>query len=377
MKNSKNGSAYITGLIFIFLTSLFVAGILLLTSIEHRNVIRDQWSLTALHLAEAGAEDAIWALKNLYTTTEWEDTDPPWSTGTTYTKTFSSFTDATGTVIGSYYVVITDPTSTTPIIESTGYSPDMDASHSIERTVRVAISESSGKGNVKAAIVTNTDTTTLGALIIDGRDHDLDGNLISGSGTLGIYTTGTYNQGGSSTVGGTSGGTDYPPSSPYDPNVVDSSATWPGGYPTTPDAVMNYTEGTLKSKAQSGSGGSQYVTSPSSLTTPLSGVTYVEYSGTWNAGSFDFTGTGILVVHSPTGNTAVIKNLNTGTFKGLIIADNVEHIHNTIIGAVITLSETVEGNCIGNGNGSILYSSQALAKAFWASGGMELTWQEK
>ncbi len=44
-----------------------------------------------------------------------------------------------------------------------------------------------------------------------------------------------------------------------------------------------FPSGFLKSYAQSGSGGSQYVTNPSSLTYPLTGVTYVEISGTWNS----------------------------------------------------------------------------------------------
>ena len=123
IKNSQKGVVLIIGLIFIFLTALFVAGILLITSIEHRHVIRDQYSLTAFHLAEAGADDALWALKNLYTTSEW--TNAGWTTGTTYTKTVTSFTDSTGTAIGDYDIAISDPTSTTPSIESTGYSPSM------------------------------------------------------------------------------------------------------------------------------------------------------------------------------------------------------------------------------------------------------------
>jgi len=380
----NDGVVYIVGLIFVFLTAVLVAGILLITDIENRNVVRDQWGLTALHLAEAGIDEAIWALKSLYTTTEW--TTAGWTTSTTYTKSVSSFTDSTGTVIGDYAVTITSPTSATPTIECTGYSPEKNVDDNRERTVRVAISLSPGNGNTKAAITTNYNTDTLGQLTVDGRNHDLNGTYI-GNGTLAIYTTGTYDEGGNSDIGGTNATpTDYAPSqSNYDednpndpPNIVVTGVTWPSpGYPTTPDAVMEYPTGTLKATAQSGTGGSQYVTNPSSLTTPLRGVTYIEKSGTWNAGSFNFTGTGILVVHSTTGNTAVVKTLNSGTFKGLVLVDNIDKIHTTIIGAVFTMAPSPASNCVGNGNGDVLYSAQAVAKAFWTGGSIALTWQER
>ena len=149
--------------------------------------------------------------------------------------------------------------------------------------------------------------------------------------------------------------------------------TWPGGYPTTPDGVMGgaakgYSEGKLKSIAQSKSGGSQYVTDPSKLTWPLTGVTYVELgnNGTWQSMSID--GSGILVVHNSYLN-AQMKNLNSGTFKGLIIADDIVHIHSTIIGAVVGLTPNPsDGNCIGNGNGSVLYSAEAINKALPSGG---------
>ena len=124
---------------------------------------------------------------------------------------------------------------------------------------------------------------------------------------------------------------------------------------------MGYAEGALKTIAQSGLNGSQYVTDPANLTFPLSGVTYAELpSGTpWQAVDFG-NSSGILVVHNAT-TDAVVKNLNTGTFNGLIIADDLVHIHNTILGAVIALTPTPsEGNCIGNGNGDVLYSSETI-----------------
>jgi hypothetical protein len=226
---------------------------------------------------------------------------------------------------------------------------------------------------LKAAITTNNPIRTLGNLTVDGREHTRLGVLIPNSGTLGIWTTKTLSQSGSSTIGGTRTGIDYAPAKPGNPNIIATGQVWPGGYPGTPDSVLGgssrgYPEGRLKAIAQSGIGGSQYVTNPNLLTTPLRGVTYVELpsGGTWQ--SMDITGTGILIVHN-TAKNAGMKNLNQGTFTGLVIADDVVHIHSTIIGGLICLTPAPsEGNCIGNGNGDVLYSSEAIISATGGAG---------
>ena len=218
---------------------------------------------------------------------------------------------------------------------------------------------------VKAAISTNNDVNTLGTLNVDGRDHDLFGNVIPGQGTLGIWSTQEIEQSGSSKIGGGATGTDYSPSKPANSDVVQENASYDGGYPNTPDSTMGGTAkgfppGKLKSLAQSGVNGSQYVTNPSYLTFPLRGVTYVELppGAIWNSSNID--GSGILVVHNNSLN-AVIKNENLGTFRGLIIADDIIHIHTNIIGAVIALTPNPsDGNCIGNGSGNVLFSRKAL-----------------
>ena len=107
-------------------------------------------------------------------------------------------------------------------------------------------------GVAKAAITTNSSITTLGNLDVDGRNHDLNGNLIPNSGTYGIWTTQSLNQSGSSDIGGTDDNTiDYDPSRPGDPNIIKINQVFPGGYPDTPDKVMGgasegYPENTLK-----------------------------------------------------------------------------------------------------------------------------------
>ncbi len=230
---------------------------------------------------------------------------------------------------------------------------------------------------VLSAVTTNSPIVTNGNLSIDGRNHKMDGTLRVGIGTYGIWTTSTLSQQGSSDIGGTDSTSDFAPTKPANASIIKTSQTWVGGsYPDSPDKVLGGTsqgfpEGTLKAFAQNPSNvGSQYVTSPASLSYPLQGVTYVELSSgsTWN--SANITGTGILIVHNSSTN-AIIKNINSGPFKGLVIADDIIRLHTNILGAVFVLSSSPsEGNCLGNGSGSVIYSSQAVASGVEDAGGV-------
>lgn len=214
-----------------------------------------------------------------------------------------------------------------------------------------------------------------GTLNIDGRDHDLSCNPIPGTGIQGIYTNATFSQGGSAEVGGHDSGTDYPPVNPGDSTIITSGGT---EAVDTPDAVIGIVEGTLKSIAQSGIDGSQYVTDPSTLTLPLQGVTYVELpSGdTWTSQNMLTGGSGVLIVHNSDTN-AILENTNGGTFTGLVITDDLVHLHNDIIGALVTLtSNPSAGNVLGNGTGSVCYSTMALNNLTFLKQIREIAWKE-
>jgi hypothetical protein len=215
---------------------------------------------------------------------------------------------------------------------------------------------------VNAAITTNNDILTLGNLIVDGRDHTLDGTLIPGEGTLGVWTTNTFTRGGASKVGGTYLGVDYVPSKNPDPNIMASNQTWPSGVtPNSPEEVMKDLPFsiTLEEYAKSGDWESQYVTDPGLLTYPLKGVTYVELPSGESWTDANIEGSGVLIVHNDQVD-AIIKN-TYNNFTGLIIADDIIHLHSTIIGAVISLTQNPsEGNTIGNSEGFVLYSKEAL-----------------
>jgi len=224
---------------------------------------------------------------------------------------------------------------------------------------------------IKGLLTLKSDAAINGTITLDGRDHDMDGNLLALSGIPAIWTTKNNVKVGSSSaeMGGTQGGTDYAPSNPPNGNVVQKNRVFPGGFPTTPDEVFagiddSFSEGTLKAIARTGYAGSQYVTDPGDLKYPLAGITYVEMPTTspkneWS--SADIPGEGILVVHNSASNS-ILKNASS-KYKGLIIADDVIHLHGELLGGVIAFSDSLSGNVVGNGSADILYSNEAILAA--------------
>jgi len=252
---------------------------------------------------------------------------------------------------------------------------------SAEVFATMTVDELPGLGSVFSALTANSNTQTLGTMKVDGRDHamwDYE-TVYSGSGTWGIVTSEEIFRGGNSMIGGTTpGGVDYEPArTGWDPVVLENYV-WPGGFPQTPEEAIGGTEfgwtpGSLKELAQSGFNGSQYVTDPLDLVYPLQGVTYVEMptssgSNTWQPVDLLENGTGLLVVHNDSTN-AMMYNINACVFRGMIISDDLMHMHATVVGAVFVLTEEpAYGNCIGNGTGDILYSRESLRAVLGAIG---------
>lgn len=237
--------------------------------------------------------------------------------------------------------------------------------------------ESTIPPGLKGAVSTNGPTMTTGSMVVDGRDHDVEGDLTGGSGTYGIYTSSTFAHEGASKVGGLGYAPDF--SGLADPSTIVEGAT---DVATTPDEVLGYNEGDLKAMAMSGANGSQYVTDPAMLNVPLSGVTFVELppGGVWDDANLG-DATGILVVHNATGDATVSNTTSSGPscgcFSGLLIVDNIVHIHSTIIGALVSLTATPSGNVLGNGDGEVLYSSAAINQAMGGGESVRLvSWTE-
>lgn len=220
---------------------------------------------------------------------------------------------------------------------------------------------------IKGAITARTDAKANGNLVIDGRDHLLNYSLVPKSGVWGIWTTADFQQSGALDVGGTDNLIDYVPSKPGNPAIIKTNQVYTGDYLDSPDKVLGgdengFYEGTAKSIAQSGADGSQYTTNPNTLTYPLKGITYVELpnNGSWGGPS---SGEGILIVHN-SNKTAGLRNMNGGTFKGIIITDDINLYKSDVLGAIVSLTTSPSGgNIMGNGSGSIRFSRAAILNA--------------
>ncbi len=241
-------------------------------------------------------------------------------------------------------------------------------------TAEVILTVSLTKKNYLLKIVSclnaNANVNTLGSMTIDGRDHDRNSNLIPNQGTYAVVTTHEYSPGGNTTLYGTSlDSLDLGPFGKHDDwtPVVLQNYVWPEGYPQTPEEVLGGEEygfppDFFRTVAMSGRNGSQHVTDPDNLLFPLDGVTYVELpSGEqWNSAGLGDNSKGLLIVHNSAQN-AQISNVTTSLFKGLIIADDISHIHGDFLGAIFVLADDPLGsNCLGNGTADLLYSKEVL-----------------
>ncbi|HLG32002.1 MAG TPA: hypothetical protein VI362_03105 [Ignavibacteriaceae bacterium] len=225
-------------------------------------------------------------------------------------------------------------------------------------------------GGVRAAWTANSSLDkTISDMYIDGRNYDLNKNLVPGTGVYGVSTSTNFVNTDDAQIGGTEYSVDYPMTFPEVPNVIEENFNWGGTFPTSPDEILGYPEGTLKAYAQSGVNGSQYATDWTSITLPLSGVTYLELPpgpaeteirlGTLNS-------EGILVIHNPTGTTRVKKTRmeSTNYFEGIIIGDYMFHFHLDVLGAIMLLSPSLElsQGCTNNRDHEVFYSEAAIKK---------------
>ncbi len=234
---------------------------------------------------------------------------------------------------------------------------------------------------IRGAWTANGDlNNTISDMYIDGRDHDLDLNIIPTTGVHGISSSTNFINKDGAEIGGTNSFIDYPMAFPHSPEVIEENYDWDGSFPETPDEILGYPEGTLKAAALSGEFGSQYLLLPNNekkidgdlLTYPLSGVTYVEVQ---NANDIEVlieqTGnSGIFVIHRDNGGSRVksIKydeDNSDGLLTGLLITDYSFHHHIDILGAVLMLSTNLETNkdCTGNQDHWVYYSSESVVSA--------------
>jgi hypothetical protein len=276
---------------------------------------------------------------------------------------------------GSVRVLLFDTTfKGTNVVRVTGIATTSIGSSSQASDTCIAyVFKGPGPIPLKGAVTTNAATKFGGGITVDGRDHDTSGALIPNSGTFGAWSTSTISIGGTSTIAGTTMfGVDKSPAGKLDTSITRQNQTLAGGFPTTPDQVAGgsangYPDGTLKSFAQSHLSGGQYVTNPSGLTYPLSGVTYVELASgaTWSP---RLSGNGILIVH----NTSVNATLKqpSGSFTGIIMTDDLTNLSGLIlIGAIVQMTPTPSSLLFGSSNGAVTFSRAAILNATKSIGG--------
>jgi hypothetical protein len=257
---------------------------------------------------------------------------------------------------------------------------------------------------VKAAFTSASPVDLTGAQNIDGRDHDINGGVVGGTGLPGVSITsnnplpGITGSGSViSNVGGSSVTINkfsvHP--SPLPENYPVNNSLNPNEYPTSPAAALGLDATVYQ----------PYLDSLSSTSIPceITGLVIVDINfptGAQSGGGCPYSGTGILIIHNPRydpryfdpthalymsatspipGQTAEqyradplnqprYFNYNANnTFKGIIIADSVGEIgpgitgSAAILGALISL-DRVNGS-VGTGQATIGYSTAAINHA--------------
>lgn len=258
-------------------------------------------------------------------------------------------------------------------------------------------------GGSRAAIVARGPVKTSGSIVIDGRDHDTSGTLVTGIGVPGVATMSTVTMSGASKIGGTG----IAPTNFELPLTALENDSWKNflnedgdlavdeevfdgidddgdgeidedvnSFPTSPDILLKLPEGTLKNYSKSKN---TYFASAAEFndyiaanggSLPGGCVFYLDFDSL-NPANLSATlndPPSILVHHNATG-TATMTNIHK-YFKGLVLADQVGHLNGdfVLVGSLMSFSPTTVTNTFGNGNAKVLYSSTVLANLPGANG---------
>ena len=313
---------------------------------DYRATQRNEWMTQVLYVAEAGIDQKLVELTQLKTANLTGTLNL--ASGGNYQGRYDIFYGVVKQGSNPQDRVLVNPSSGEQkgisgygigdeVILSTGILT-LDGTERARKNLRVSVKRAA-LVSPRAAVAISGVASTNGAVIVDGREHDANGNLTGAPGTYGISTsTGTFNQGGNSKVGGNG----VAPSKPANPVTYELNAP---PLPPTPEGILGVSDGSLD----------QFKTNTPPAT-PYSGIVYLTSS--WDGVNLNGS-SGILICHN-TGGTAFLKNIH-GNFKGLIITDDIIHINgdSEMIGAVFGLK--TGGVTLGNGSGWVKFSSEVLA----------------
>lgn len=257
---------------------------------------------------------------------------------------------------------------------------------------------------VQAAYTSASPVDLSGNQTIDGRDHDIDGNVIgAATGLPGVSVTDTNpmpdisGSGGiTSNVSGSTvtvdSATTYP--DPLPANYPVNNNLDPDDYPITPAGALGLDPATYQPYFDS--------LAQQSVPCEIEGLVVLDMNFPTGSGGggCDYSGTGILILHNPrynpryfdpldplytsstspiTGQTAAQYRADTAnqpryfnynahnSFKGLVIADSIGEIGPGITGSAAVLAAMISldrvNGSIGTGNATISYSLAAINNA--------------
>ncbi len=334
MKNDDKGSALMIAILFTAMLTILAGSYLdLITNVSSGTQFVDK-SSQAFYAAEAGVHRLLDQMNNGGASSV-SGTLVNASSTSSYTASYDSTLDVI--------------TSTSSVATTAGTA-----------TRTVSARAKAIPSFVRAAISCEGDATVKNKAVLDGRDHDSDGNLTGGAGTYGLSSTGKVKQQkGDANIGGNGNAPDDPAAA----SAIQQNAT--GFSSTDPWDILGVTKAWFDKNVTN-------TTTPPK--TPFSGIVYYTPNSKKPWKNPDLAGsTGILIVHNDESN-ATLKNF-TGTFKGLIIADKLTEkgkADGEVIGAVIVANKDKK---LG-GELSIKYSSSVLASLSTLMGGQTSQWKK-
>ena len=346
MRVEERGIVLISFSLFMILLLIGVGALFAFAFSDYRASLRSESLAQALYVAEAGIDRKLADLmqRNTANVTGTLNLDPGGALQGRYDVFYGVVATNPGTGVKTIVnptdgsqITVTEYADGDEVVVSTGRIT-LNGVEQGRRVLRVSVRQNAVVDPPSAVAVSGV-AATNGAVIVDGREHDANGNLTGAPGKYGISTSSsTFNQGGNSKVGGNG----IAPANPANPATYELNAP---PLPETPEEILGLNPGALDQFKSS--------TPPSS---PFNGVVYLTAS--WEGVNLDGS-TGILICHNAAGD-AFLKNIH-GNFKGLIITDDIIHINGDaeIIGAIYGLKSG--GVTLGNGSGEVKLSSTILS----------------
>lgn len=187
----QRGMALLMAMFLVLISGLLVSPILLRTVFQHNNTFRETRYSMALHLAEAGVDEAIWHLsydkEKVWAGWDISDTD-------FYSRGITQMKDADGQVIGEYEVTIDQPI---PIGSSTFIGPlpfPITAESEPIVSARAGVPTLTSEGGELRVVEVRAKARTIFSLgLFSDLDLELGGttSVNSYDSRLGVYNTAT------------------------------------------------------------------------------------------------------------------------------------------------------------------------------------------